>query len=75
MRAAKAQASMRRLVRAIAARTHKGHSLMKVRVKLYASAERACLKNDFTLDWLQSLKQIFINVSYHILIASISDGF
>ena len=51
-----AQASMRRLVRAIAARTHKGHSLMKVRAKLYASAERACLNNDFTIDWLQSLK-------------------
>ena len=24
------------------------------------------------LDWLQSLKQIFINVSYHILVASLT---
>ena len=26
----------------------------------------------FPLDWLQSLKQFFINVSYHILVASLT---
>ena len=26
----------------------------------------------FKLDWLQSLKQFFINVSYHILVASLT---
>ena len=25
-----------------------------------------------TVDWLQSLKQFFINVSYHILVASLT---
>ena len=25
-----------------------------------------------TLDWLQSLKQFFINVSYHILVATVN---
>ena len=25
-----------------------------------------------TIDWLQSLKQFFINVSYHILVASLT---
>ena len=28
----------------------------------------------FHLHWLQSLKQFFINVSYHILVASLTDG-
>ena len=27
---------------------------------------------DSTVDWLQSLKQFFINVSYHILVASLT---
>ena len=40
---------------------------------------RGCLKmlinaEGLTLDWLQSLKQFFINVSYHILKASLTDG-
>ena len=26
----------------------------------------------YVLDWLQSLKQFFINVSYHILVASLT---
>ena len=30
------------------------------------------LKVRFDLDWLQSLKQFFINVSYHILVASLT---
>ena len=32
------------------------------------SQERACL----LIDWLQSLKQFFINASYHILVASLT---
>ena len=28
--------------------------------------------NDDQVDWLQSLKQFFINVSYHILVASLT---
>ena len=27
---------------------------------------------DLSVDWLQSLKQFFINVSYHILVASLT---
>ena len=43
--------------------------------------DESCLvytKQDFirpfamALDWLQSLKQFFINVSYHILVASLT---
>ena len=33
------------------------------------------LRNEYVylcLDWLQSLKQFFINVSYHILVASLT---
>ena len=33
---------------------------------------RLILFFEFELDWLQSLKQVFINVSYHIRVASLT---
>ena len=32
----------------------------------------ACMATSHTLDWLQSLKHFFNNVSYHILVASLT---
>ena len=42
---------------------------------LYICIDNFLLPNDLKhldLDWLQSLKQFFIDVSYHILVASLT---
>ena len=47
-------------------------------LKLFAKIKFSAKISEFTvyirliLDWLQSLKQFFINVSYHILVASLT---
>ena len=35
-------------------------------------AHEILLRIPYALDWLQALKQFFINVSYHILVASLT---
>ena len=44
---------------------------MKIMFENYPSVHLTVYRGKI-LKWLQSLKQIFINVSYHILVASLS---
>ena len=39
---------------------------------LVNSMKKIFPRGRYLLDWLQSLKQLFINVSYHILVASLT---
>ena len=47
-----------------------GINLKKVNI-LYLYLSVICFSGTY-IDWLQSIKQFFINVSYHILVASLT---
>ena len=49
-------------------RTYKERSLLAASFVAYHSED---MSTHGTVDWLQSLKQFFINVSFHILVASL----
>ena len=47
-------------------------SIHTINFKPWPRLLRRFKQEPFLVDWLQSLKQLFINVSYHILVASLT---